>query len=66
MLCLCISEEVSTLLRMLMLFGYQQEASMLQSTYGEILDMVRGSMNDIWPPGLPQETTPVVGTHMHS
>ncbi|CAB4001430.1 Elongator complex 1 [Paramuricea clavata] len=62
-----MQEEVSTLLRMLMLFAYQQEASMLQSTYGEILDMVRGSMNDIWPPGLPQETTPVsFGPHLTS
>ncbi len=45
---------------MLLLFAYQQEASVLQSTYGELLDMVRGSLNDIWPPSLPQETTSMV------
>ena len=48
------------LLRMLLLFSYQHEASVLQSTYGDILDIVRGSLNEIWPPSLPQETTSLV------
>ena len=59
----CISEEISTLLRMLLLFSHQREASLLQSTYGDILDIVRGSLNEIWQPSPPQETTALVSLH---
>lgn len=53
-------DEVLTLLKMLTLFGYQEEASLLQSTFGEIVDMTRGSLDDIWPDISSHETC-VVG-----
>ena len=44
-----LPEEISILLKMLVLFGYDEDAGELQVVYGDTLELVHRSVEEIWP-----------------
>ena len=51
-----ISEDVSSLLKSLSLFEYDDEASYLQEEYSKIESLIEMSIAEIWPPQIAQQT----------
>nr|DBA28623.1 TPA: hypothetical protein GDO54_008951 [Pyxicephalus adspersus] len=55
--------EVNSLLKVLVLFGYDTEARQLQKAYHEFLQFIEVSISEIWIPLDQSNTTPVLGPH---
>ncbi|XP_066576528.1 elongator complex protein 1 isoform X2 [Amia ocellicauda] len=56
-----ITDEVNSLLKVLVLFGYDGQALQLQQDYEETLQLMDKAIPEIWQDGLQQSSTPVLG-----
>nr|XP_015807305.2 elongator complex protein 1 isoform X2 [Nothobranchius furzeri] len=54
-------EEIHGLLRALVLFQFDKQAEKLQRVYDEALQMMEGSVLEVWPEGLQNTSAPVTG-----
>uniref|UniRef100_A0A8C6KL75 Elongator complex protein 1 n=1 Tax=Nothobranchius furzeri TaxID=105023 RepID=A0A8C6KL75_NOTFU len=56
-----ITTEIHGLLRALVLFQFDKQAEKLQRVYDEALQMMEGSVLEVWPEGLQNTSAPVTG-----
>ncbi|XP_069045545.1 elongator complex protein 1 isoform X1 [Lepisosteus oculatus] len=56
-----LTDEVHSLLKVLVLFGYDDRAMKLQQEYEESLQLMDRAIPEIWREGLQQDSTPVLG-----
>uniref|UniRef100_A0A8C6KME1 Elongator complex protein 1 n=1 Tax=Nothobranchius furzeri TaxID=105023 RepID=A0A8C6KME1_NOTFU len=56
-----VIEEIHGLLRALVLFQFDKQAEKLQRVYDEALQMMEGSVLEVWPEGLQNTSAPVTG-----
>lgn len=57
-----LTEEVGSLLGMLVQHGFSAEAGRLQAGFGALVDCVRQGTTGVWQPAAPETHTPQVST----